>query len=421
MIRLYNCRLLSMNGNMDITNDEVWTDKDKIVYVGPAVKDMPAFHKEYDLKGNVLMPGFKNAHTHSPMTFLRSYADDLPLDDWLNKQVFPMEARLNDDGVYTFTQLAILEYLSSGITSAFDMYFYSALLNSQAAVDMGFRMVHCGAVNNFCGSVEQMEKDFVKFNGYDPLISYQLGFHAEYTTSINIMNDISALAHKYKAPVSVHCSETKQEVEDCIGRYGKTPVRLFEDLGLWDFGGTIFHGVWLTDEDIQIIKKRGVTVAANPGSNCKLASGISHVTRLLAEGINVALGTDGPASNNALDMFREMYLLTALQKIQKNDASAMPAYEVLKIACQNGAYAMGTDNDCIAEGKLADMIVIDLQQPNMQPLNNIAKNIVYSGSKSNVKMTMVGGRILYQNGVFATDAQNIYKKANRLNEGIKNK
>ena len=256
---------------------------------------------------------------------------------------------------------------------------------------------------------------------YNELISYKLGFHAEYTTKREILEGISDLAKKYKAPVFTHSSETKSEVEGCIERYGKTPTVLFEELGLWNFGGGGFHSVWLSDEDMQIYKKRGLWAVLNAGSNSKLASGIADVQKMSDMGINLAVGTDGPSSNNALDMFREMYLISVLQKLKHSDAAAMNADEILKAATVGSAKCMGLNNcDCIEKGKCADLIVIDLDRPNMQPINNITKNLVYSGSKENVKLTMINGKILYENGEFLTvDKTEIYQKAQEVTDRIK--
>ena len=194
-----------------------------------------------------------------------------------------------------------------------------------------------------------------------------------------------------------------------------TPVAYMNSLGLFDHGGSLFHGVHMDDEDFHIIKQRGLFVVTNPASNLKLASGIAPIKRYLDMNIPVAIGTDGPASNNCLDMFREMFLTTGLQKAVCDDPEAVPAMEVLRMAAVNGAYAMGLPEcDTLAEGKKADMILIDLQQPNMQPLQNIEKNLVYSGSKQNVKMTMVGGRVLYQDGNYYLDSskEEIFARAN---------
>ena len=279
----------------------------------------------------------------------------------------------------------------------------------------------CGAVNNFKESVEKLEEYYNTYNNYNELISYKLGFHAEYTTKREILEGISELAQKYKAPVFTHSSETKSEVEGCIERYGKTPTELFEELGLWNYGGGGYHSVWLSDNDMQIYKKRGLWAVINAGSNAKLASGIADVQKMSNWGLNLAVGTDGPSSNNALDMFREMYLISILQKLKHNDAAAMDANEILKAATVGSARCMGLDNcDCIAEGKLADLTVIDLNRPNMQPINNITKNLVYSGSKDDVKMTVINGKILYENGEFVNiDKEEIYFSAQEVTNRLK--
>lgn len=417
MIRFKNARIMTLAGDkpFDIIEGEVWTDNDKIAFVGKPTEQQLAnahFEREICVMKNLLMPSFKNAHTHSAMTFLRSYADDLPLQDWLFNKVFPLEAKLTGQDVYYFAKLANLEYLTSGITASFDMYFE---LDDyvKACTEMGFRSVLCGSVSGDESNAERLEEYYNKYNGLDPLISFRLGFHAEYTCDIKLLERIADLASKYKAPVSTHNSETKKEVRECIEKYSKTPTQLFESLGLYNYGGAGFHCVHMSEEDLEIFKNRGVYVVHNPASNSKLASGIADISSIKQKGIGIALGTDGPASNNALDMFREMYLMTVLSKLRENDAAACDACDVLYAATVGGAKAMGLDDcDTLEVGKQADIIMIDLKQPNMQPENNIPKNIVYSGSKSNVKLTMCAGKVLYENGEFAnTDKDEIYKGA----------
>lgn len=439
-IRFYNARIITFakqqtTGELDrnIIDGELWTEDNKIIYVGktpaelsgsaqdPARATLPPFNREIDVQGNLILPGFKDAHTHSAMTFLRSYADDLPLLDWLHQQVFPLEAKLQPQDVYWCSRLAVLEYLSSGITTIFDMYFYPENF-VQAMIDSNYRAVLVSALNNFYSSVANMEEEYHRYNNTNPLISYFLGFHAEYTTSLDLLRQIAALANKLQAPVYMHSSESAQEVKDCLSRYELTPTVLFDRLGIYNYGGGAYHCIHMSDEDLRIFKERKLSIVTNPASNCKLASGIAPVCKILEQGINLAIGTDGPASNNALDMFREMFLVTALAKIREKDAACVPAQEVLQMACVNGAEALNLKAaNSIQVGKLADLIILDLQQPNMQPLNNIVKNVVYSGSKSNVLLTMVDGKILYEKGQYAAnfDVERIYYEVNKVIKRVK--
>lgn len=413
MIRFYNGKVITMNGAVKVTDDEVWTDGSKIFYVGPKKEEMPHFKREIDLNGDVILPGFKDAHTHSAMTFLRSYADDLPLKNWLYDKVFPMEAKLIPEDIYIFTKLAIMEYVSSGITASFDMYYHRDAY-AAANKECGFRTVLCGGLTSFDERREIIEEDFVKYNNDNPLLSYTLGFHAEYTNNIENFKYIAELSKKYKAPVFSHNSETKSEVEECVGRYGMTPTELFESLGMFENGGGGFHCNYMSDKDIEIFAEKGLWAVTNPCSNLKLASGIAPIAKMQKAGVNLAIGTDGAASNNALDMFREMYLVTALQKYAENDAAACDADDVLKMASVGGAMAMGLEEcNMIAEGKQADLVVINMSRPNMHPVNNLSKNIVFSGSKENVRMTMIAGRILYEAGQFyiGEDPDKIYAEA----------
>lgn len=418
MIRFYNGRVLTLADDLSITNDEVWVDGNKITYIGP--KREGKFDREIDLNGNLLMPAFKNAHTHSAMTFGRTLSDDMPLQEWLFDKIFPMEAKLTADDVYKLSRLSILEYLTSGTSACFDMYYFPDAM-ARASVEMGFRTTMCCGLNNFKESLDLLEEYYNTYNNYNELISYKLGFHAEYTTDKPLLKGIGRLAEKYKAPVFMHSSETMSETSDCIHKYNKTPTELFDSLGLFSYGGGAFHSVWLDEKDYEIYKKRGVWAIINAGSNCKLASGVAAVEDMHKAGINLAIGTDGPSSNNALDMFREMYMICALQKIKNKDASSMDANAVLKMATLGSARCMGYDDcDCIKIGGKADLTVIDMHKPNMQPINDITKNLIYSGSKDNVKLTMVNGKILYENGEFPLyDIEKIYSEAQSITDRIK--
>lgn len=418
-----NAKILTMEDNQPIFEGSLLVDGNKIAYLG---KELPkgSFDQVIDCEGNVLMPGFKNAHAHSAMTFTRSIADDLELHDWLYSCIFPMEAKLEAEDQYILSKVAILEYLTSGITACFDMY-YNPQEMARAAIDMGFRTVLLGTVTRYRESVEEMKKAYKEINGQNPLVTYVLGFHAEYTATEEILIELAKAAHELKSPIFTHNSETPAEVEGCKQRHnGLTPTEYMEKLGLFDYGGGGFHCVAVSDHDLEIFKKRNLSVITCPGSNSKLASGIAPVEKILKAGVNVAIGTDGPGSNNALDFFWEMRLVAVLQKLLNHDPKSMEALSVLKAATVGGAKAMNLmEADVLAVGKLADIIMIDLKRPNMQPLNNIEKNIVYSGAKDNIKMTMVNGKILYLNGEFYLDEpiEAIYQKAQEITDRLKNK
>ena len=412
-IRFYNARILTMSDNT-VLEGELWTADKKIEYIGQSKPSDKPFDREIDCKGNLLMPGLKNAHTHSAMTFSRSLADDYSLHDWLYKAIFPREAKLTLEHIYWFTKLAYAEYLAGGITACFDMY-PKRIESARAAVETGFRYVSVDDANDF-GGMDLLEENYNKFNSYDPLVSYIYGFHAEYTTCEDNLKKVAALAHKYEAPVFVHISETKAEVEGCKERYGVTPAVLFDKLGIYDFGGGGFHCVWFTDEDREIFKKKGLWSVFNACSNLKLASGIAPVYKFINEDMKIAIGTDGAGSNNSLSMFREMYLDTVLSNVLTDNAAAVDPFKILKAGTSGGALCMGlTDCDVLAPGKMADIIMIDMDKPSMQPENNVVRNIIYSADNSCVKMTMIDGKILYEDGKFTTiDYEQTRKKCNEF-------
>ena len=258
--------------------------------------------------------------------------------------------------------------------------------------------------------------DYAKFNSLHPLIGYLPGVHAEYTADERLLREMSELVHQLKSPFWTHNSETRSEVDGCMARHGMSPTACLDSLGLFDFGGGGYHCVWFTDDDVRIFAEKGLWAVTCPCSNAKLASGIAPLGRFEKRGVKLAIGTDGPASNNALDMFREMYLACVLQKLERQDAAACPAEGILYAACSGGARAMGLENcDCLAEGKAADLAVINMNRPNMRPVHAVAKNLVYSGTRDNVRLTMVAGRILYENGEFfvGEDPGRIYAEAEK--------
>ncbi|WP_022749430.1 amidohydrolase [Lachnobacterium bovis] len=427
-IRFYNARIVvpkeENEDKLEVIFGEVWVKKDTIVYVGNGKNsenvckenDIIIWNREIDVKGNVLIPGFKNAHTHTAMTFLRSYADDVPLQEWLQNHIFPKEALLKEEDAYYLNVLGIMEYLTSGITTSFDMYLYP-YATAKAAYNTGFRTMITSGLNNFTSSVKEVEEQYLKINEMSDRIKFVPGFHAEYTCSKELLEELSVFSNKYKLPVWTHNSETSLEVKECKERWGMSPTKFFDELGLHEYGGGGYHCIWMDDGDYDIFKKHNMSMITCPASNLKLNDGIAPITTFRKNGIKVGIGTDGPSSNNCLDMFREMFLVSGLANIKDQTANSINAEDVLKMAIKDGADAMGiSECNAIAVGKKADIVMIDLNQPNMQPINNIIKNIVYSGSKTNVKMTVVNGEILYEDGQFniGIDPVEVYEKANSI-------
>lgn len=421
-IRLYHAKILAMENGFDWFEGEIWILNDRIEQVikGTLTDVTESFDQQIDCMGNLLMPGFKNCHAHGPMTFLRSFADDLPLHQWLNTMIFPAEAKLLEEDIYTLMQLAILEYIKSGITTSFEMYFYPHMI-AKACKDMGFRVVLSGTVfgepSGVKDALHTLESDYKIFYQSHPLVDYRLGFHSEYSCCKELLEGIAQLSQSLKAPVYMHNSETMDEVKACVERHGVTPIQLMNQLSMFEYGGAGHHLLYTNEEDMDIMQQKGIFVVTNPSSNLKLASGIAPIKDYLSRGISVAIGTDGPASNNSLNFFKEMYLVSALQKVKYNDAAAVSPEQVLTMAVYNGAKLLHLDDcDCIAPGKQADLVLIDLLKPNMQPMNHLVNNLVYSGSNDNVLMTMIAGKILYANGSYcdAYDVLSVYEKANYI-------
>ncbi len=417
MLTLFkNARILSMQ-NDKIIFGELLVKDNRIAYIGD--KYVGKVDKTIDCEGNLLMPGFKNAHAHTAMVFARSASDDLVLYDWLTKVIFPMEAKFQDDDIYHLTKCGILEYLAGGITACADMYFHVPEI-VKASEEMGMRNMI--VATSLSEPVSLLRERYNTLNKKDSLISYCLGIHAEYTTPKERIIEIANLAKELKAPVALHIGESQNEVNGCVERYGMTPVKFLDSLHFFDYGGIAYHANFFSDEEIEICKKRNIKIVTCPASNAKLASGICPVSKYLENGLTIGVGTDGAGSNNSLDMFKEMYLVSALQKLSHMDAAKMDGFEVLKMATVGSAKILNlVDSDVLAVGKYADIIMIDLKNPSMQPLNNIAKNIVYAGSKDIVKMTMINGKILYYDHKFLIneDVDQIYKKAQEITERLR--
>ena len=417
-IKFENANIL--NENFEILSNQVLiVNNNLITYIGNDKESSDEYDRIIDCKNNYLIPTFINAHSHTAMVFARNIADDLSLFDWHNNIIFPLEKKLTEEDVYYFTILGIMESLSSGISLSFDMYMYYYSI-ADAYLRIGARVNILESLTKYDKKIAPHEY-YKNLNNYKSdngnLVRYSLGLHAEYTNDDYTFKLLRDVAKEYKKPCYMHNSETKKEVDECIEKYKMTPTEVFEKYGLFEYGGGGFHCVYLTDNDIEIFKRHKLSAVINSGSNVKLASGIARVKFFLDNNINVCIGTDGAASNNALDFFREMYLTSVLSKIEQNNPASISAKEIVKMATINGAKCMGYDNlGILKEGYLADICMIDVDKPNMCPHSDFLKALVYSAGRQNVKLTMVDGKILYENGNFFIneDEEYIYKKCDEL-------
>lgn len=373
-------------------------------------KDRSKYGEIYDGSRKVLMPGFYNAHGHSTMTLMRGYGEGLPLYRWLNELVFPFEDQLYTEGVYWGTLLSLAESIRFGIVSTSEMYFhldgmFKAIVEGGTKSNLSRSISHMDGckIEDSLGYREMLEA-IKTFNGYDNgRVIVDASPHAEYTNDEAMIVAIADVARKYNLRNQVHVSETASEVAECIERHGKTPIEFMESCGLLDQPTTLAHCVHINDKDIEIIKKHNSTVASTPLSNLKLASGICQVKKLYDTDINVAIGTDSVTSNNSLNFFEEMKMFSLLGKVVSNDASVISPQQALYSATRAGALSQGRfDCGLIKEGYKADLIAIDASQPNMNPVFNMINNLVYSADGKDVILTMVDGKVLYQDGEYKT-------------------
>lgn len=385
------------------------------------------YYQTYDGKGKVLMPGFVNAHGHSPMSLMRGYGENLPLQRWLNELVFPFEDQLDGEAVYNGTLLSMAESIRYGITSTSDMYFWvddmvRAITTSGAKANIARAVTHFGGdVYELPSFIEQRDS-ILMYHGFDEgRILIDASVHAEYTNSDESVKAVVEQCREHDLIMHIHLSETENEVNECIERRGgKTPVEYFDSLGLFDGPVLAAHSVWLTDNDYQILKSKNVTVASNPISNLKLVSGICDVKKLMDNGIRVAIGTDSSTSNNSLDFFEEIKTFALLAKLKSGDPAFMTPKQALYAATRAGALAQGRKTSgLIKEGYRADLIVVDTDVPNMQPSHNMLNNLVYSACGKDVCLTMVDGRVLYQDGEYKTiDIEKVMYDTNAAKDRI---
>ena len=353
----------------------------------------------FDCRGKLLMPGLINTHCHAAMTLQRSYADDIPLMEWLHGRIWPFEARQTADDVVLGMTLGIAEMLLGGVTSFVDMYYFEN--RCVETVDrLGIRaMLGCNYFDSNIDEVLPQVGEAVRLAEGRDRIRIAVAPHSPYTVSPENLQRGRSLADKEGLLFMTHIAETQDEVDIVRERYGKSPVRHLDSLHLLDERTIGAHCVWVDEEDIDILAQRGVTVSHNPQSNMKISSGIAPVARMLERGALVAVGTDGTCSNNDLDMFEELRTAAFLQKSATADPLVLPAYETLCMATANGARAMGREGELgiLREGALADMIVVDLQKPHLQPIHDVVSNLVYCGKAADVETVVVDGRVVVEN------------------------
>ena len=352
----------------------------------------------FDCRGRLLMPGLVDTHCHAAMTLQRSYADDIPLMAWLHDRIWPFEARQTADDVVLGMTLGLAEMLLGGVTSFVDMYYFEN--RCVETVDrLGIRaMLGCNYFDTNVGEVMPQIEEAARLAAGRDRIRIAVAPHAAYTVSADNLTRGKALADKLGLHLMTHIAETQDETCILRERYGTTPVRYLDSLGLLDKRTIGAHCVWVDDEEIAILAERGVTVSHNPQSNMKISSGVAPVQKMLQAGALVTVATDGPCSNNDLDMFEELRTAAFLQKSATADPLALPAYEALRMATVNGARAMGREGELgiVQEGALADLIVVDLQKPHLQPLHDVVSNLVYCGKASDVETVVVDGRVLVE-------------------------
>lgn len=395
-ILIKNSKILSMKDS-DIIKSDILIDGKYIKKIEKNIND--SVDRIIDASNMLTMPAFINCHSHVGMSLFRNYGKEVELMTWLNDYIWPLEGKLTDEDVYTASQASFVEMVKNGIGSFADMYFFSEA-TIKASIEIGIRGEISRGLSIPDPDDYRLKENIMLYEKYkaNDLINIGLGPHAIYTSDIEHLKKVSDLADKYKMPIHIHLSETKQENEECYKRYKMSPTEVFDKAGIFKHKTIAAHGIYLSDSDLDIIKENNVTIVHNPASNLKLSSGFLDLSRLIDKGINVALGTDSSASNNKLSILREMELAGLLSKLYSS--RNVEAYEILKMATINGARALGLGDKIgsIKEGKLADLILINLDNMNHKPNNNLISSLVYSTYESDIRYNIINGKVVYENG-----------------------
>ena len=426
-ILIKNAFILSPNTNFEGKQSLLIKD-DVISEIAPEI-DESNIDKVIDATGKILLPGLINTHTHLSMTLFRGLADDLSLDSWLNDHIWPMEANLNGDYCYIGALLGAVELIKSGTTTFSDMYFYMEDV-ARAVDEAGIRAVLSYGMIDF-GDEEKRKNEirenltlFENCNGMaNGRIKVFFGPHSPYTASEELLIKVRELADEYGMGIHIHVSETQKEIHDVSEEKGLRPFEYLDKIGLLGPDVVAAHSVWLSDEEIEIIRKNDVKVSHNPCSNMKLASGIAPVSKLLENDICVSIGTDGASSNNNLDLIEELKTASLLQKVSTLDPKVLNSDEAIAMGTIKGAEALGLDSEIgsIEVGKKADIILIDTNSANMVPdSSSLSSNIIYSANGSNVDTTICNGKVLMENKKLTVlDEDEIYAKARQAIKELK--
>lgn len=381
----------------DIIKGDIYIEDDKIIEVGSLEKFKA--DKVIDGTNFLTMPGFINCHTHVAMSYFRNYGNDTDLMTWLNDYIFPAEENLNTDIVYNASLLSFAEMIKSGTTSFADMYFFEE--STIMALEKGkLRAQISRGLSSPDSSDFRINENinlYKNFNGKEGRIEVALGPHAVYTTDKKYLKKIAEYAKRYQMPIHIHLSETKFENDQCMKKYGQSPTEVFDECGIFENRTIAAHGVYLSDKDIKILSEKNISIVHNPSSNLKLSSGILDVKRLMSAGINVCLGTDSAASNNKQSMLKEIELAALLAKYHSPDA--LKAFDILNMATINGAKALGLSDEIasIEKGKKADLIMLDLDNINHLPSNDILSSICYSTYEEDIKYVFIDGDLVLDN------------------------
>lgn len=416
-------------GDEVITHGALGIKNNKITYVGPvpSEQELEQYDEIIDCKDKAILPGWVNTHCHAAMSLLRGYADDLPLQTWLEDKMWPLEGRFTDRQVYAGTQLSVLEMIQSGTTCFLDMYDHMDQV-AQVVDESGIRARLTRGCIGF-GSEELRQSklneavEFAKnwHGAANGRITTMMAPHAPYTCSPEFIRQFIEKAAELNLPIHTHMSETAAEVEQNVRDYGTRPVEHLRRLGFFDIPALVAHAVHLTDEEIDILAEYGVKVAHNPGSNLKLGSGVAPVPKMLAKGIRPGLATDSSASNNNLDMLEEIQLAALIHKGVLQDPLAVPAKTALKMGTIYGAESIFLEDEIgtLEVGKKADFITIDLTGAHMQPRHDVRSHIVYSASRHDVVDVYVDGQALMVNREVKTmDEEKVRYEATKAFEAI---